>query len=135
MSQLKAVATVAAPVAIGPYSQAIMAGNLVFISGQLPIDGAGDGAGSTLPEGIARQTHQVLANLAAIARAAGVSMEQAVKLTVYLTDLAHFPVVNDIMRATLRPPYPARATVQVAALPRGALLEIDAVLLKEDGRA
>lgn len=135
MSHLQPVATAAAPVAIGPYSQAIMAGNLLFISGQLPIDGAGDGAGSVLPEGIAQQTRQVLANLAAIACAAGVPMERVVKLTVYLTDLAHFPVVNEIMAATLKPPYPARATVQVAALPRGALLEIDAVLLREDGRA
>jgi 2-iminobutanoate/2-iminopropanoate deaminase len=129
MSHPQAVATAAAPPAVGPYSQAMMAGNLLFVSGQLPIDGAG----SPLPEGIAQQTRQVLANLAAIARAADVPMERAVKLTVYLTDLAHFPVVNEIMAATLKPPYPARSTVQVAALPRGALLEIDAVLLKEGG--
>lgn len=133
MSHLQAVATAAAPVAIGPYSQAMLAGNLLFVSGQLPINGAGDGAGSVLPEGIAQQTRQVLTNLAAIARAAGVPMERAVKLTVYLTDLADFAMVNEIMASTLKPPYPARATVQVAALPRGALLAIDAVLVKEDG--
>lgn len=126
MSQPHAVTTAAAPAAIGPYSQAIVAGDFVFLSGQLPLDAAGQ----AMPEGIEAQARQVLNNLDAVARGAGASLADAVKLTVYLTDLAHFPAVNGVMASMLGQPHPARATVGVAALPRNALVEIDATVLR-----
>lgn len=129
MSQPHAVATAAAPAAIGPYSQAIVAGDFVFISGQLPLDAAT----MAMPEGIEAQASLVLKNLEAVARGAGASLADAVKLTVYLTDLAHFPAVNGVMASVLGRPYPARATVGVAALPRNAMVEIDATLLRRRG--
>jgi reactive intermediate/imine deaminase len=117
-----------APAAIGTYSQAIRviggAGDTVYLSGQIGLDPAT----MQLAEGIEAQTHRVFRNLAAVADAAGLRLEQSVRMTVYLTDLAHFPRVNEIMAQYLREPYPARAAVGVAGLPRGALVEIDAIL-------
>ena len=113
-----------APAAIGTYSQAVRAGDTVYVSGQIGLDPAT----MQLAEGIDAQTHRVFRNLAAIADAAGLSLEKAVRVTVYLTDLAHFARVNEIMAQYIREPYPARAAVGVAGLPRGALVEVDAVL-------
>jgi len=113
-----------APEAIGTYSQAVRAGDAVYLSGQIGLDPAT----MQLAEGIDGQTHRVFRNLAAVAAAAGLSLDQAVRVTVYLTDLAHFARVNEIMAQYVREPYPARAAVGVSGLPRGALLEIDAIL-------
>jgi reactive intermediate/imine deaminase len=121
----KIVATAAAPAAIGPYSQAVQAGNTVYLSGQIGLDPAS----MQLVEGIDAQIARVFENLKAVAAAAGGSLADAVKVNIYLTDLAHFAKVNEAMAEHFTPPYPARATVQVAALPRGALVEIDAVLV------
>jgi reactive intermediate/imine deaminase len=113
-----------APAAIGTYSQAMRAGNAVYLSGQIGLDPAS----MQLAEGIDAQIDRVFRNLAAVARAAGLGLEHSVRMTVYLTDLAHFAKVNEIMAKYLREPYPARAAVGVASLPRGALVEIDAIL-------
>jgi reactive intermediate/imine deaminase len=121
------VHTEAAPAAIGPYSQAIRAGDTVYLSGQIGLD---PGTGN-LRDGIEAQTRQVFANLKAVAEAAGGSLDGIVKLTVLLADLADFAKVNEIMAAQFRQPYPARATYQVAALPRGARIEVEAVLALE----
>ena len=116
-----------APAAIGPYSQAIRAGHTVYLSGQIGLDPAT----GTLREGVEAQTRQVFANLKAVAEAAGGSLDQIVKLTVLLADLADFAKVNEIMASQFSRPYPARATYQVAALPRGARIEVEAVLTLE----
>ena len=113
-----------APAAIGTYSQAVRAGDTVHVSGQIGLDPAS----MQMAEGIEAQTHRVFRNLAAIADAAGLSLDHAVRITVYLTDLAHFARVNEIMAQYVREPFPARAAVGVAGLPRGALVEIDAIL-------
>jgi reactive intermediate/imine deaminase len=113
-----------APAAIGTYSQAVRAADAVYLSGQIGLDPAT----MQLVEGIDAQTHRVFRNLEAVAHAAGLSLEHAVRMTVYLTDLAHFARVNEIMAQYLREPYPARAALGVAGLPRGALVEIDAIL-------
>lgn len=113
-----------APAAIGTYSQAVRAGDTVHVSGQIGLDPAS----LQMAEGIEAQTHRVFRNLAAIADAAGLSLDHAVRMTVYLTDLAHFARVNEIMAQYVREPFPARAAVGVAGLPRGALVEIDAIL-------
>jgi reactive intermediate/imine deaminase len=113
-----------APAAIGTYSQAVRAGDAVYLSGQIGLDPAS----MQMAEGIEAQTHRVFRNLAAIADAAGLSLDHAVRMTVYLTDLAHFARVNEIMAQYVREPFPARAAVGVAGLPRGALVEIDAIL-------
>jgi len=113
-----------APAAIGTYSQAVRAGDTVYLSGQIGLDPAS----LQLAEGVEAQTHRVFRNLAAVADAAGLQLSHAVRMTVYLTDLAHFARVNEIMAQYLKEPYPARAAVGVAALPRGALVEIDAIL-------
>jgi 2-iminobutanoate/2-iminopropanoate deaminase len=128
MSQPLAVASERAPPAIGPYSQGIVVGPLLFASGQLPLDAAG----GAMPESIEAQTAAVLSNLDAVARAAGSALSRAVKLTVYLVDLAEFAKVNTVMAAALSSPYPARATIGVAALPRGARIEIEGVFLVEE---
>ncbi len=112
-----------APEAIGTYSQAVRAGDTVYLSGQIGLDPST----MQLAEGIDAQTHRVFRNLAALAAAAGLSLDEAVRVTVYLTDLAHFARVNEIMAQYVREPYPARAALGVAGLPRGALVEIDAV--------
>jgi reactive intermediate/imine deaminase len=119
-----AIQTREAPAAIGTYSQAVRAGDTLYLSGQIGLDPAT----MQMVEGVEAQTHRVFRNLAAVADAAGMSLDQAVRMTVYLTDLAHFARVNEIMAQYVREPYPARAAVGVAALPRGALVEIDAIL-------
>jgi reactive intermediate/imine deaminase len=121
----KIIATAAAPAAIGPYSQAVQAGNTVYLSGQIGLDPAT----MQMAEGLDAQAERVFGNLSAVAAAAGSSLADAVKLTIYLVDLGHFARVNEIMAQHFKEPYPARATVQVAALPRGALIEVDAVLV------
>ncbi len=115
-----------APQAIGTYSQAVKVGDTVYLSGQIPLDPAS----MALVEGdIARQIRQVFDNLQAVARAAGGSLQDIVKLNVFLTDLAHFPVVNEIMAEYFHTPYPARAAIGVAQLPKGAAVEMDAILV------
>jgi reactive intermediate/imine deaminase len=114
-----------APAAIGPYSQAVRAGGTVYLSGQIGLDPAT----GTLVAGMEAQAHQVLKNLRAVAQAAGGELDDIVKLTLLLTDLADFTKVNEIMASYFSPPYPARATYQVVALPKGAAIEIDAILV------
>jgi reactive intermediate/imine deaminase len=115
-----------APAAIGPYSQAIRAGNTVYLSGQIPLNPA---TMEIVKGDIRAQIRQVFDNLAAVAEAAGGSLANAVRLTVYLTDLANFPAVNEIMAEYCEQPYPARAAVGVAQLPRGAAVEVDGILV------
>jgi len=115
-----------APKAIGPYSQAIGCGELVFLSGQIGLDPQ---TGNLVPGGTVAEAEQVLRNLSAVLEAAGLSFRDVVRTTIYLVDLADFAVVNDIYARYVQPPFPARATVGVAALPRGARVEIDAVAL------
>lgn len=120
----QAIQTNRAPAAIGTYSQAIRAGDTVYLSGQLGLD-----PGSMqLCEGVEAQIRQAFDNLKAVAEASGGGLADAVKLNVYLTDLAHFAKVNEIMAGYFSQPYPARAALGVASLPRGGLVEIDAVL-------
>ena len=118
------VATPDAPAAIGPYSQAIRSGGLVFLSGQIPLDPA---TGQIVPGDVVAQADRVLRNLGAILSAAGLGFGHVVRTTIYLVDLAHFAAVNDVYARYFATPFPARVTVQVAALPRGALVEIDAI--------
>jgi reactive intermediate/imine deaminase len=126
MSTLKAIQTPSAPQAIGPYSQAIAAGNLVFLSGQIPLDPAT----MELVEGdVATQAAQVFKNLNEVVTAAGGSLNQIAKLTIYLTDLNEFANVNSVMANHFTEPYPARATIEVSALPKGAAVEVDAILV------
>ena len=125
MTTLEKVHSDWAPAAIGPYSQAIKAGPLVFLSGQIPLDPK---SMEIVSDDVSAQTHQVFKNLIAVADAAGGSLSNAAKLTIYLTDLGDFAVVNEIMAGYFSEPYPARATIQVSALPKGARVEIDAVL-------
>jgi reactive intermediate/imine deaminase len=122
----QAIQTKDAPAAIGTYSQAIRAGNTIYLSGQIPLDPKSMQlvTGDTRAE-IAR----VFDNLAAVAAAAGASLENAVRITVYLTDLKNFALVNEVMAEYFKEPYPARAAIGVAALPRGAAVEVDAVLV------
>ncbi|MCX7626880.1 MAG: RidA family protein [Methylophilaceae bacterium] len=119
--------TALAPQAIGTYSQAVRVGNTVYLSGQIGLDPSS----MQLVEGIDGQIHRVFANLEAVAKAAGGSLADVVKLTVFLTDLGNFALVNTLMAEYFTPPYPARAAVGVAALPRGALVEMDAVMVLE----
>ncbi len=121
-----AIATPHAPAAIGPYSQAVRAGGWVFLSGQIPLDPA---TGAMVTGDIEAQTRQVLANLTAVLAAAGASWRDVVRTTIYLTDLGTFERVNRVYAEVAGEVPPARATVQVAALPRGAAVEIDAVAL------
>ena len=118
--------TARAPAAIGPYSQAVRAGSTIYLSGQIPLDPK---TMELVKGDIRAQTRQVFDNLAAVAEAAGGSFANAVRLTIYLTDLANFPVVNEIMAEYCKEPYPARVTVGVAQLPRGAAVEIDGILV------
>lgn len=122
----QAIRTRKAPAAIGPYSQAVRSGETVYLSGQIPLDPE-----TMEPAGpdIRGQIEQVLDNLRAVAVAAGASLDDVVKLTVYLTDLSHFPLVNEVMTGYFSEPYPARAAIGVAALPRGAAVEMDAILV------
>jgi len=113
-----------APAPIGPYSQAVRVGNWVFISGQIPVDPT---TGEIVPGGIEAQTRQVLQNLQAVLTALGASLDSVVKTTIYMVDLSEFAEMNAVYETYFHPPYPARATVQVADLPRHALIEIEAV--------
>jgi reactive intermediate/imine deaminase len=114
-----------APQAIGTYSQAVKVGRTVYLSGQIPLDPL---TMELVDGGIEPQIRRVFDNLQAVARAAGGSLADVVKLNVFLTDLANFPIVNSVMAGYFREPYPARAAVGVAALPRGAAVEMDAVM-------
>ena len=119
-----AVHTDKAPAAIGPYSQAVQAGNTIYISGQLPIDPA---TGAFAGEDIASQTRQSLTNIKNILEAAGTDMKSVVKTTVLLADIGDFAAMNEVYAQFFEAPYPARAAFQVAAVPKGALVEIEAV--------
>jgi 2-iminobutanoate/2-iminopropanoate deaminase len=121
---IKQIATSKAPAALGPYSQGISTGNLVFISGQLPIDPA---TGKLLEASIGEQTNLIMRNIEAVAQEAGTSLKNIVKTTIFLTDLGNFQEVNAAYGSFFNEAPPARATVQVAALPLGASVEIEAV--------
>ena len=121
----QAIATDRAPAAIGTYSQAVRAGDTVYFSGQIPLDPATQ----ELVEGdFDAQVERVFANLAAVAEAAGGNLDRVVKLTVYLVDLGNFAAVNACMERNFSAPYPARAALAVAALPKGAVVEVDAIM-------
>ncbi|NBU59443.1 MAG: RidA family protein [Betaproteobacteria bacterium] len=124
-NEKRIIATADAPQAIGTYSQAVRVGDTVYCSGQIGLDPDT----MLMVDGIDAQIHRVFKNLAAVAHAAGGSLGHAVRLTVFLTDLGHFAKVNEIMAEYVPQPYPARAAVGVASLPRGALVEVDAVLV------
>lgn len=115
-----------APAAIGAYSQAVRVANTVYLSGQIPLDPK---SMQIVDGGFAKQTHQVFSNLAAVCVAAGGSLEDIVKLNVYLTDLAHFASFNDIMAHYFSQPFPARAVVGVASLPRASMVEAEGVMV------
>lgn len=115
-----------APAAIGTYSQAVKCGDTVYLSGQIPLD---PNTMQLCSDEIRLQIAQVIANLAAVCEAAGGDLAHIVKLTVYLTDLNHFPLVNEAMTRYFSEPYPARAAIGVAALPRGAAVEMDAIMV------
>jgi reactive intermediate/imine deaminase len=125
LSNRAVISTPDAPDAIGPYSQAIKVGNTVWLSGQIPLV---PGTAELVAGDISAQTTQVFENLSAVAKAAGGSLQNAVKINISVTDLQHFAAVNEVMAQFLEPPFPARACVQVAALPKGAQIEIEAVL-------
>ena len=125
MNNRAVINTAQAPSAIGPYSQAIKVGNTVWISGQIPLD---PNTMEVVSGGIVEETRQVFANLIAITEAAGGTLDNAVKINISLTDLDNFATVNEVMADVLSEPYPARACVQVAALPKGVQVEIEAVL-------
>lgn len=122
---ISAVSTASAPAAIGPYSQGIVAGNLLFISGQLPMDPA---SGELVEGDIEAKTRRVLENVKAIAGEAGAELEQVVKTTIFLADLANFAAVNGVYSDYFGETPPARSTIQVAALPKGADIEMEAVV-------
>lgn len=128
MSNKFVIQTPDAPAAIGTYSQAVRVDNTVYLSGQIGLDPNT----MILVEGIEAQVHRVFQNLRAVADAAGSSLNDVVKLNIYLTDLAHFTKVNEIMATYFHQPYPARAAVGVASLPRGALVEADGVLFMQE---
>jgi len=121
------VSTSDAPAAIGPYSQAIRTGNFLFVSGQIPLDPA---TGKIVPGGPAAEAAQCLKNVRAILQAAGMDMQNVVKVTVFLTDMAHFALVNEVYAKVFSVPFPARACVAVRALPFGALVEIETIAVQ-----
>lgn len=120
------ISTPDAPKAIGPYSQAVRAGDTVYLSGQIPLDPA---TGELVIGPIEAQARRVFENLKAVAAAAGATLDDAVRVTIYLTDLGHFAAVNGVMAEYFREPYPARVTIGVASLPKGAAVEVDCVLV------
>ncbi len=120
------VVTAKAPGAVGPYSQGLDAGPFVFVSGQIPLDAKGQ----PVPGGVAEQTEQCLHNVREVLLAAGLTMENVAKVTVFMTDLGQFAAMNEVYAKHFKAPFPARAAVQVTALPKGASIEIEAVALK-----
>ena len=124
----QAVATPSAPAAIGPYSQAIRAGSLLFVSGQVPIDPA---TGQLVAGDIAVQTHRVFGNISEILKAGGASLDHVVRTTVFLADMNDFTAMNDVYATYFASPAPARATVQVSRLPKDARIEIDVIAVIE----
>lgn len=126
MTERIRIQTERAPAAIGTYSQAIRAGDTVYLSGQIPLDPA---TGELVGGDFAAQAVRVFENLKAVAEAAGGSLDHAVKVNVFITDFANFPVLNEVMARYFSQPYPARATVAVAALPKGVPVEVDATLV------
>ncbi len=126
MADKTPITTSDAPAAIGTYSQAIRAGETVYLSGQIPLDPA---TMELVADSVEAQVRQVFDNLAAVARAAGADLDRVVKLTVYLTDLDNFSTVNEVMTEYFDEPYPARAAIGIAALPRSAAVEVDAILV------
>jgi reactive intermediate/imine deaminase len=121
---MKPISTPDAPAAIGTYSQAVRAGDTVYLSGQIPLDPKT----MQIVDGFENQAKRVFENLRAVCRAAGGDFDRVVRVTVYLTDLANFAKVNEVMATYFREPYPARVAIGAASLPRGALVEIDAVM-------
>ena len=119
------ISTENAPQAIGPYSQAVKTGNFIFISGQIPLDPK---TGDVVEGSIEDQANQVLENIKSICEAAGHGLEDIVKITIFLTDLGNFAVVNDVMKKYFSEPYPARATIEVSGLPLGVNVEIEAIV-------
>lgn len=115
-----------APAAIGPYSQAVRTGSTVYFSGQIPLDPA---TGNLVEGDIAVQARRAFDNLSAVAAAAGGSLDKMARLGLYLTDLGQFAAVNEVMQEYFKPPYPARSTVEVSALPKGAVFEVDAIMV------
>lgn len=120
------ISTDRAPKAIGPYSQAVRAGNTVYLSGQIPLDPA---TGELVGGGFEAEARRVFDNLLAVAAAAGATLDHAVRVTIYLTDLGKFPIVNAIMSGYFTEPFPARVTIGVASLPKGASVEVDCILV------
>jgi reactive intermediate/imine deaminase len=120
------IATDQAPAAIGPYSQAVRAGQTVYFSGQIPLDPV---TGALVEGDIAAQTRRVFDNLAAVAKEAGGTLADIVRVGIYVTDLGNFATVNAVMAEYFQPPYPARSTIEVSGLPKGAAVEVDAILV------
>jgi 2-iminobutanoate/2-iminopropanoate deaminase len=126
----EAIRAAHAPAAIGPYSQAVRAGGLLFLSGQIPLDPV---SGAIVGDDIAAQTQRVLENVAAVLAGAGSSFDDVVKTTIFVVDMADYPKVNEVYGRFFREPYPARSTVQVAALPRAARVEVEVVAISRAG--
>lgn len=124
---LKSISTAGAPAAVGPYSQAVAAGSLTFVSGQIPVNPAT----GEIPSTIEAQAEQALSNLSEILAANGTGLDSVVKVTLYLTDISDFFIVNDVYARFFSVPYPARSCVAVSALPRGVRIEVDAIAVKE----
>ncbi len=120
----QAIQTAAAPAAIGPYSQGVISGDIFYSSGQVPID---PGSGKLVGDNLEEQAHLVMKNLSAVLAAAGCNWDSVLKTTIFLTDLGDFQVVNEIYAGYLSEPFPARSTIQVAALPLGARIEIEVI--------
>jgi reactive intermediate/imine deaminase len=126
MSSRQIISTTSAPAAIGPYSQAVRAGDTVYFSGQIPLDPA---SGAVVEGDITAQARRVFDNLAAVAKEAGGSFAQFVRVGIYVTDLANFAAVNAVMAEYFKAPYPARSTIEVSALPKGVQVEVDAIMV------
>lgn len=124
----QAIHTDAAPKAIGPYSQAVRSGNTLYLSGQTPLDPA---TGEMVSGGIEEQATRVFENLKAVLAAAGASFDDVVRVAIYMTDLGNFGAVNEVMKQYFSEPYPARSTIGVAALPRGAAVEVDVIAVAD----
>lgn len=124
---MRSISTDSAPGAVGPYSQAVECNGMVFVSGQLPVDPV-TGA---IPETASEQARRTLENIRAIAEASGLSLSDCVKLTIYLSDMSIFAEVNDVYKGFFSEPYPARSCVAVSGIPKGAMMEIDAILVKD----